>query len=273
MGDPVAIALERARAVLDLVMPMTVAKSIWGSPMGDVERLYRFLYLTHFSYGKMRGKSFSPSTRGIEAKTAARVEAFAPRLKNVRIYGGDYEKVVRKYDSPDTVFFFDPPYPGYNVDVGESKFDEERFFEVLKGLKGKFLMTYGVRGKLPGLVRQAGFTVKQIRTPRSIRSMRGVDGPKLLTQLLVANYAFVEKAEDGEEPWLEDWQPEGEVEKAQAFGTFGGSHHYAKRIVPLIPEHKTYVEPFAGAAALLYVKEPAAKEVIADNDAEQRRAA
>ncbi|HHH28922.1 MAG TPA: hypothetical protein ENK57_11335, partial [Polyangiaceae bacterium] len=264
----------------------TFKRLIGTNPTGDVERLHRFLYLTHFSYGKMRGKSFSPSTQGIEAKTAGRIEAFAPRLKHVRIYGGDYEKVVRKYDSPDTVFFLDPPYSGYNVDVGESEFDEARFIDVLKALDGKFLLTYGVRGKLPGLLKQAGFAIKRIRTPRSIGSMRGVGGPTLLTQLIVSNYKLVEKT-DGEEPLLEDWdgqldlddrgQPEtdperdldrGDVDKAQAFGTFGGSHHYAKRIVPLIPEHKTYVEPFAGAAALLYVKEPSAKEVLADYDAD-----
>jgi site-specific DNA-adenine methylase len=218
------------------------------------------------------------STQGIEAKTAARIEAFAPRLKNVRIYGGDYGKVVAKYDSPNTVFFFDPPYPGYNVDVGESDFDEDRFFGVLKSLKGKFLLTYGVRGKLPGLLKDAGFAIKRIRTPRSIGSMRGVGGPSVLTQLVVANFDLVEKTEDGVEPLLEDWHgqlelgdaagPEAEVEKAQAFGTFGGSHHYAKRLLPRIPEHTTYVEPFAGAAALLYAKEPSAKEVIADNDAD-----
>ena len=37
-------------------------------PEDDVERLHRFLYLTHFSYGKMRGRSFSPSVIGVEAK-------------------------------------------------------------------------------------------------------------------------------------------------------------------------------------------------------------
>jgi len=88
----------------------TFKRLIGTSPSGDVEWLHRFLYVTHFSYGKMRGKSFSPSTQGIEAKTAARIEAFAPRLKHVRIYGGDYQKVVRKYDGPKTVFYFDPPY-------------------------------------------------------------------------------------------------------------------------------------------------------------------
>lgn len=240
-----------------------------AKPTGELERLHRFLYLTHFSYGKLRGRSFNPNAAGVPARTVDRLETFAPRLKGVHVFGGDYEKVVRKYDGANTVFYFDPPYVGHNVDVGESDFDEERFFKVLKSLKGKFLLTYGVRGKLPGLLREAGFTVKQIRTPRSIRAMRGVEGPKLLTQLIVANYGLVEKLEANDEPLLEDWAPGADataVDKAQAFGTFGGSHHYAKRIVPLIPKHTTYVEPFAGAAAVLYAKEPSDKEVVADLD-------
>jgi len=274
--------LERLRRMSWTGDEATFKRLIDASPKDDVERLHRFLYLTHFSYGKMRGKSFSPSTQGIEARTAERIEAFAPRLQNVRIYGGDYEKVVRKYDGADTVFFLDPPYAGYNVDIGESDFDEDRFVGVLKSLKGKFLLTYGVRGKLPALLKEAGFAIKRIRTPRSIGSMRGVGGPTLLTQLLVANYDLVEKLASGEEPLFEDWDGQLDLEdrddpsaavddavdKAQAFGTFGGSHHYAKRIVPLIPEHEVYAEPFAGAAALLYVKEPSKKEVLADNDAD-----
>ncbi len=169
-----------------------------ATPRTDVERLHRFLYLTHFSYGKMRGRSFSPSVVGVEAKTIKRIEQFAPRLKKVKVYGGDYEKVVRQYDSKDTVFFLDPPYPGYNVDVGESEFDEARFFKLLQELKGKFLITYGIRGEFPGLVKNSDFWVKRIRTPRSIGSMRGVGGPSLLTQLLVANYEPTSKA-------IDDW--------------------------------------------------------------------
>ncbi|MBK7537553.1 MAG: DNA adenine methylase [Myxococcales bacterium] len=182
-------------------------------PQDNVERLHRFLYLTHFSYGKMRGRSFSPSVVGVEAKTIKRIEQFAPRLRNVKVYGGDYERVVRQYDSKDTAFFLDPPYPGYNVEVGESDFDEERFFEVLRSLKGKFLITYGIRGAFPALAKQTGWWMKRIRTPRTISSMRGVGGSSVLTQLLVANY----------EPTLKHWAGEVDLEDVSPPSVAGAS--------------------------------------------------
>jgi len=255
-----------------------------ASPRDDLGWLHRFLYLTHFSYGKMRGKSFSPSVDGVEAKTVDRIEQFAPRLRGVKIYGGDYRPVVEEYDGKDTVHFLDPPYFGYNVDVGEDVFNEQNFCDLLCKLKGKFLMTYGIRGELPKLVKEAGFDIRRIRTRRSIGSMRGVGGPSILTQLLVSNYTLAAKSVDGlrEDGWevdedrpvsvavpvslREDDEAISDLEKAQPFGTFGGSFHYAKRIVSMIPEHKTYVEPFAGAAAVLHAKEPSEKEVLADVD-------
>ncbi|MCM1513257.1 MAG: DNA adenine methylase [Oxalobacter formigenes] len=44
----------------------------------------------------------------------------------------------------------------------------------------------------------------------------------------------------------------------------GGKRKLAKHIMPLFPEHSCYVEPFCGAAALFFLKEPSRVEVLND---------
>ncbi|MCK9345396.1 MAG: DNA adenine methylase [Candidatus Pacebacteria bacterium] len=48
----------------------------------------------------------------------------------------------------------------------------------------------------------------------------------------------------------------------------GGKRRLAKHILPMFPDHKCYVEPFSGGAALFFMKEPVRVEVINDINGE-----
>jgi site-specific DNA-adenine methylase len=228
-----------------------------AQPAGKVDRLHKFLYTSHFAYGKLRGKSFNPNADGVTATTLKRIDKFQPRLKNATIRQGHYAKVVKDYDGKDTFFFLDPPYPGHNVEVGEDEFDEDEFRDVLDSIKGRFLVTYGTRGNLD----TSGFQVKKIRVPRSIRTMRGVEGPQTLPQLLISNYSPTSKALGGVvDGWafddvdgvLElDADLGGELERARALVQVVGDAHPRQEILALATE-LSQIEPApidTGAAA------------------------
>lgn len=57
----------------------------------------------------------------------------------------------------------------------------------------------------------------------------------------------------------------------QPFGWVGGKKQLSKTIVPMIPQHRTYVEPFCGAAAVFWKKEPSQVEVLNDLDPDLMR--
>ena len=48
----------------------------------------------------------------------------------------------------------------------------------------------------------------------------------------------------------------------------GGKNRMCRRIIAALPQHNTYVEPFAGGAQVFFHKEPSAVEVLNDLDGE-----
>lgn len=50
------------------------------------------------------------------------------------------------------------------------------------------------------------------------------------------------------------------------FSWYGGKFRLSKRLLPHLPAHGLYVEPFAGSAALFYRKPPAEREIVNDID-------
>jgi hypothetical protein len=83
-------------------------------------------------------------------KVASRIPAIRARLAKTTILNRDALEIIQKYDSPNTFFFLDPPYPTewkFDGNTGTANSNEwngpdfRRLLEVLKAVKGKFILT------------------------------------------------------------------------------------------------------------------------------------
>jgi len=66
-------------------------------------------------------------------------------LKITEVENMDFEDVIKKYDSPTTYFYVDPPYwktENYYSNHDFDREDHERLANVLKGMEGKFSLSY-----------------------------------------------------------------------------------------------------------------------------------
>jgi len=180
-----------------------------SAPSSKMDRLHKFLYLKHFTFGKRKEGIFRSDGEGRTCKVAARVTDLQPRLKHTKLMSGDYERAIKEYDSKSSFHFLDPPYAGSNSwgSIGEKGFDEARFRKVLEKIGGKFLVTYGTTGKLD----TSGFEVKRMRQARQVGRMAasrhgtagsGGGGSNTLTHLLVSNFKIAKSL--GPEVELDD---------------------------------------------------------------------
>lgn len=108
----------------------------------DLQRAARYFYLIKESFGSKKD-SFATSKKRINL-TINRFKEVQDRLQGVLVENRDFEKLIHLYDSEDTLFYLDPPYHGteryYNVSFTDD--DHYRLNALLKGVKGKFILSY-----------------------------------------------------------------------------------------------------------------------------------
>lgn len=119
------------------------------SRLTELERVARFLFLQRTSFGgKVTKQSY-----GVSRSNPARFDLLklVPMLDEVheRLCGVDIERLpyadfISLYDTPDTLFYLDPPYYGNERDYGDGVFGREDFATLralLDKVKGRFILS------------------------------------------------------------------------------------------------------------------------------------
>lgn len=107
-------------------------------------------------------------------------------LKHTKILNQDYVSVIKKYDSPNTFFFVDPPYKGssskgFGYAEADGKFDYDRLFNTLDNIKGMFLLTIN---DLPEFRKQyKNYKIKYVSIPNT-------RDHTIRKELFIMNYDF-----------------------------------------------------------------------------------
>ena len=81
----------------------------------DIERAARFIYLQRLAFGgRIVGRTFGVDRRTPSrlrpANLRATLKAIRDRLAEVTIEQLPYERLIPRYDAPETLFYLDPPY-------------------------------------------------------------------------------------------------------------------------------------------------------------------
>lgn len=107
------------------------------------ERLFRNLYLTKNSFSGSR-KCYSENNRKEPLTYLKRnLPYFQHKLKNTIIHNTDYQEIVKEYDSPSTLFYFDPPYSKNKKGWGyENEVSLDSIKNTLSKIKGEFILSY-----------------------------------------------------------------------------------------------------------------------------------
>ena len=122
------------------------------------------------------------------------IHAASDRLRNVVVENKDFEKLIKQYDRPNTMFYLDPPYfetEDYYEDVGFTEKDHVRLRDALMGIQGKFLLSYNDCPRIRELYSQPGIYIES--TTRLSNIAQRFEAGKQYPELIISNYDTFEE--------------------------------------------------------------------------------
>jgi DNA adenine methylase len=154
----------------------------------ELERAVWFYYLLDTSYGSSSNHFCIPKgTNCLPLKDIEKVKKASERLRNVFIENLDFEKLIAKYDSETAFFYLDPPYYKkeklYKRDGAEAFEGHDKLAEILKNIKGKFLLPYNDVDYIRELYNVPGITIEEIESTYTMSGKQTV-----AKELLIRNY-------------------------------------------------------------------------------------
>lgn len=162
-------------------------------PRCEIERALCFYYLAAYSFGGL-GEHYAGNSaanrkpkRTLEALREV-LRSAADRLTRVQIEQRDCLEILGRYDSPDTFFYLDPPYIGFQDNGRYEELAPEKrsaLYERLASIKGKFLLSFCDHPEVRAAAEAHGWCVQSVHVPYSIAGPRRA-APA--TEVLVANY-------------------------------------------------------------------------------------
>ncbi|MDR2017285.1 MAG: DNA adenine methylase [Syntrophobacterales bacterium] len=157
----------------------------------DIQRAVRFYYLQRNSYGgKVAGQTFNIATTRPPTLNLLRIEEDLSmahlRLSRVYIENLPYQRIIERFNKPETFFYIDPPYFNCENHYGKDIFGRDDFSalaDILSRISGKFIMSINDTPEIRELFRR--FRILEVET-RYLAA--GSSKQKKVTELLILNY-------------------------------------------------------------------------------------
>ena len=163
-----------------------------GAHEDEIERAVRFFFVIRVAYGARRMGACWGTQRGKRpafwwASAEEDIGKAMERLRSVWIENLPWPRCVALYDSPETFFYADPPYrcAGSNSYAHVFSDDDHRALAAaLRGVQGKWLLSYNDDPFIVGLYRGKGIKIERAA------NRYGLQGGlwKKVRELLIRNY-------------------------------------------------------------------------------------